>query len=94
MQLQWTDSALGDLDDIEHYIAAENSMAVALDVVLNILDSTQSLLSSHPAAGRPGRVKHTRELVIDGIPFVVIYRIVEPAAIQVLRVLHDARQWP
>jgi toxin ParE1/3/4 len=43
--------------------------------------------------GRPGRVTGTRELVISGTPFVVIYRLQEQS-IEVLRLLHSAQQWP
>ncbi len=46
-------------------------------------------------ASRQGRLRNTRELVIDGIPFIIVYR--EHAStncIEILRVLHDAQQWP
>ena len=82
MQLKWTDLALADLDHIETYIAADKSPLVAIDVVL----------PEHPKAGRIGRVENTRELVIDGTPFLVIYRITR--AVELLRVLHGAQQWP
>jgi toxin ParE1/3/4 len=94
VQLKWTDLATADLDDIEHHITQDNSPRVAIDVVINILDTTELMLSEHPTAGRLGRVKETRELVIDGIPFIVVYRMLERAEIQILRVLHDAQQWP
>jgi addiction module RelE/StbE family toxin len=92
VQLKWTDLAVADLDRIEEYIRKENSTAVAIDVVLNVIDSSELVLSAHPQAGRIGRVKDTRELVIDGIPFIVIYRLTHE--LQILRVLHDAQQWP
>lgn len=95
MQLKWTDFAAKDLDNIETYIATENSPLVAVDVVLKVINSSELILSTHPQAGRPGRVNGTRELVIDGIPFVLIYRIVDRLdQVQILRVLHDAQQWP
>ena len=95
MQLNWTDLALADLDIIEAYIAEDNSPVVALDVVLNVLDTTEQILSAHPNAGRMGRVKDTRELVIDGISFTVIYRVMgRLSQVQILRVLHDAQNWP
>ncbi len=94
MQLKWTDLANDDLDQVEAYIAQENSIVVAIDIVLNIIDTTEMMLSNHPAAGRSGRVKNTRELVINGVPFIVIYREVKTLQrIEVLRVLHDAQQW-
>ena len=95
MQLKWTDLADTDLEEVEAHIAQENSPIVAIDVVMNIIDSTHLILTDHPRAGRQGRLKNTRELVIDGIPFIVIYREHSTAnCIEILRVLHDAQQWP
>lgn len=95
MQLKWTDLADSDLENIESYITEENSSIVAIDVVLNIIDSTHLILSTHPRAGRQGRVKNTRELVINALPFIVIYREnVQHNCIEVLRVLHETQQWP
>ncbi len=93
MQLKWTDLADLDLDKIEAYITEESSPIVAIDVVMNIVDSVHLILPGHPKAGRQGRVKNTRELVIDGLPFIVIYRE-NVNRIEILRVLHDAQQWP
>lgn len=95
MQLKWTDLAARDLDHIETYIATENSPAVAIDIVLTVISTAELVLFSNPRAGRPGRVRDTRELVIDGIPFLLVYRIVDRIEqVQILRVLHDAQQWP
>ena len=95
MQLKWTDLADTDLDKIEAHIAQENSPIAAIDVVMNIIDSTHLILPDHPRAGRQGRLKNTRELVIDSVPFIVIYREnISTNCIEVLRVLHDAQQWP
>ena len=95
MQIQWTDLASNDLDTIEDYIATENNPNVAIDVILKIINVTELVLTNHPNAGRFGRLKGTRELVIDGVPFLVVYRQAERLnQIQILRVLHDAQQWP
>ncbi len=95
MQLKWTDLAGADLDKIETYIAKENDSSVAVDVVLKVINTTHLILPDHPNAGRLGRVKGTRELVVDGLTFVVIYRqIATLNQLQILRVLHDAQQWP
>lgn len=91
MQLKWTDLADIDLEKVEAHIAEDNSPIVAIDVVMNIIDSTYSILPEHPCAGR---VKSTRELVIDGLPFIVIYREhVTANCIEILRVLHEAQQF-
>ncbi|MFT6202141.1 MAG: addiction module RelE/StbE family toxin [Candidatus Endobugula sp.] len=95
MQLKWTDLADIDLDKIEAYIAKENSPLVAIDVVMSIVDSVYLILPDHPRAGRQGRLKNTRELVIDGVPFIVIYReSSSTSTVEILRVLHNAQQWP
>jgi toxin ParE1/3/4 len=40
-----------------------------------------------------GRVRGTRQLIVVGTPYVVVYRI-EPASVVILRVLHGAQRWP
>ncbi len=95
MQLRWTDLANIDLDYIEEYIAKENNTNTAIDVVFKVISTVELILLSHPHAGRLGRLRGIRELVIDGVPFIVIYRIVEPLnQLQILRVMHDSQQWP
>lgn len=94
MQLQWTEPATQDLDKIEEYISRENSPIVAIDVVLRVIETVETILPTHPRAGRIGRVTDTRELVVEGVPFIVIYRQVSSDQLQVIRVLHDAQQWP
>lgn len=95
MQLKWTEAADNDLLIIETYISSDNSQDVALDVVLSIIDTTFLVLSDYPRAGRQGRVKHTRELIIDGLPFVVVYRErFAENCVEILRILHTSQQWP
>ena len=94
MQLKWTDLVDIDLEKIEAHISKENSPAVAIDVVMRIIDSVYLVLPEYPRAGRQGRVKNTRELVVNGVPFIVIYRErVNSSYIEILRILHDAQQW-
>ena len=52
MQLNWTDLANADLDHVEAYITHENSVVVAIDIVLRIIDSIEMILPNHPEAGR------------------------------------------
>jgi toxin ParE1/3/4 len=94
VQLQWTEPAAQDLDKVEEYIAKENSPTVAIDIVLKVMETVEMVLPTHPRAGRMGRVTGTRELVVEGVPFIVIYRQIGPDQLQILRVLHDAQQWP
>ena len=39
MQLKWTDLANDDLDQVEAYKAQENSIVVAIDIVLKTIDT-------------------------------------------------------
>jgi len=48
-----------------------------------------------PRMGRIGRIAGTRELVLSGTPYVVIYDLRNmDEQIYILRVLHGARRWP
>jgi addiction module RelE/StbE family toxin len=83
--------ALDDLREIDQLISKDSP--VAARKVLAVIWETTQYLREHPHIGRPGRVSGTRELVISGTPFIIPYRVVSDE-IQILRVLHGARQWP
>jgi len=87
--IRWLSLAEKDLDDLFAYVA-QDSLAVAEKEVDRVIEEV-SRLQSHPAIGRPGRVPETRELVIP--PYIVAYRV-KGATIQILRVLHSAKEWP
>ena len=91
MELRWARSALGDLEDAGAFIAEENPQA-ARAMAQRVKGAVEYLLE-HPALGRAGRVRGTRELVVSGTPFIVVYRT-HYDQIQILRVLHHARKWP
>lgn len=50
-------------------------------------------LIDFPASGRIGRIAGTRELVINGTPYVVAYTVSE-TTVRILRVLHGVQEWP
>jgi len=50
-------------------------------------------LIDQPNIGRPGRLVNTREFVITGTPFIVIYWV-RGGAVQILRLLHHSQKWP
>ena len=47
----------------------------------------------HPQIGRPGRVPGTRELMVAGTAFIVVYRVAA-SQIDILAVIYAARRWP
>jgi len=91
LNVRWLKLADKDLDKIENYIMRDNSSA-ATRVVLRIVKAVE-MLAEHPGIGRPGRVEGTKELVIPNMPYIVPYRI-KNKTVQILRVLHQAQQWP
>lgn len=92
MRLRWTRLAEADLDSIADYIGQDSPVAAAR-VILELIDQAETLLTSHVAMGRPGRVIGTRELVIGQLPYIIPYRVRE-GEIEILRVLHTSRRWP
>lgn len=91
MNLEWLPMALQDFDGIIEYIADDNPIAAIEQG--DEIEQQVSALSANPRIGRPGRVKGTRELIIGRTPYIAVYRI-KGKQIQVLRILHGARQWP
>lgn len=91
MKIRWLKLAARDLEQVEAYIARENP-AAAVRVVLRIIEAVE-LLAEQPGIGRPGRIEGTRELLINGTPFLVPYRQ-KNGYIEILRVYHHSRCWP
>lgn len=88
MKLTWSAFALSDRDAIFTYIELENPSAAIL-VDERIVAAVRRLID-FPASGRVGRIAGTRELVINGTPYVAAYAITETA----VRILHGAQEWP
>jgi toxin ParE1/3/4 len=91
VRLTWSAFALSDRDAIFTYIEADNPAAAVLIDERIIAAARRSL--DFPASGRVGRIAGTRELVINGTPYVAAYAVTE-ATVRILRVLHGAQEWP
>jgi toxin ParE1/3/4 len=50
-------------------------------------------LAEYPSMGRVGRVPLTRELIIGGTPWIIVYRV-RAEMVEIIRVLHGAQSWP
>ena len=88
----WTRLAIDDLASIHRFIA-DNDRSAA-DRVQDRLSARIGQLADHPLIGRSGRVSGTRELVVLGLPYIVVYRLTDDDPVRVLRVLHGARKYP
>lgn len=91
MKIQITNLAANDLQEINSYIRQDNSAAAAR-TVMRVLEAIEYLVT-YPTMGRTGRVPKTRELVVSGTSFIVVYQV-RQQVIFVLRILHAARKWP
>jgi toxin ParE1/3/4 len=91
MQIRWLRKALRSLEQAHDFLAQENPEA-AIQLVLKIRVATEKL-ASFPTMGRHGRIEGTKELVIFGSPYLVIYRV-KGQRIEILRVLHGSRKYP
>jgi toxin ParE1/3/4 len=91
MAIVWTVSARRDVNGIWDFIEAQSPDAAEL-MSSEILRAVEGLLQ-FPRRGKPGRVKETRELVVSGLPYVVVYLLAEGSVV-ILRVLHGAQDWP
>jgi len=89
--LKWLRRAERYLEEVEKYIAQDNPKA-AVEMVIKIITAVDRL-GYFPGIGRTGRVDGTKELVIDGTPYIVPYRK-KGERIEILRVYHAARLWP
>jgi toxin ParE1/3/4 len=91
MPIVWLPLAVQDIIHIRTYIADQTPQAASK--VGQRIDQSVNHLAAMLNTGRPGRVFGTRELVISGTPFLVVYRV-KDNRIEILRVLHGRQPFP
>lgn len=91
MKLRYSRFAHDDLVDLFEFIAKDN-VRHALKVSRAIRTAIDQLLK-FPSYGRPGDVEGTRQFVVTGIPYIVIYEV-EDRTISILRIYHTAQNRP
>ena len=90
MNVRWTETASNQIENVFEHIASDNIDA-AVRIVERILAATERA-AQLPFSARAGKHSGTRELIVSGTPYIVIYRIREEG-IQILRVVHGAQNW-
>lgn len=73
MRIRWLDQAVVDLVSVRNVIAQDNPLAARK--LARHIGQAVSTLADYPAAGRPGRVPNTRELVVSGSTYILPYRV-------------------
>jgi toxin ParE1/3/4 len=91
MKVHWLKAAAHSLDQ-EYAYLSERNPEVAKRVFKRIVASTERL-GQFPDSGRQGQVSGTRELIVPGIPYLIVYRVTDQG-VEILRVFHESRNWP
>lgn len=91
MRVVWSSQARADLRKAVLYVAQDNPYVAKL--LRERIKEALGKLSTQLHMGRPGRVPHTRELVIAGTPYTVPYQV-QRNRLEILRVFHQSRTWP
>lgn len=92
MRIRWTEPAAADLTGICDYIDEHDGPERARRVAIALYESADSL-GPFPQRGRLGRKPGTREQIISGLPYLVVFCI-RGDVIEITRILHGAQRWP
>lgn len=93
MTVRWASTAAEQWELAFEYIAKSNP-AAAERIAGQILDLTE-MLAVHPMAGKLGRVRGTRELVVPRTPFILVYGVDSARdVVWIYAIYHAARKWP
>ncbi len=85
-------AALADLERIFEWISRDSPVN-ARSVTDRILDAIETTVASFPFIGRNGRRIGTREWVVTGLPYIVIYEVDTARRLVIVRaVYHTAQQ--
>ena len=91
MQIRYEATARADFRNIIAH-GVDNHLPDPVAYVHSLRERVMHLADiTHP--GRRARVANTREWVLSGTPYIVIFQITDDV-VTVLRVLHGARDWP
>lgn len=89
MKIEWDSRAVEDLRDIVDYIDERNPVAALK--TYQLIAGSVSQLATHPFIGRVGRVGRTREMIVNGTPYLVAYCLGDNT-VTIIAVLHAARR--
>ncbi|MEO7273829.1 MAG: type II toxin-antitoxin system RelE/ParE family toxin [Vicinamibacterales bacterium] len=91
MTVVWSPRAVGHLAALRDYIARENPAAAARAAAT--LLAAVDRLAELPNLGRASRVPGTRELVVPGTRYVILYRV-RGERLEIIAVFHGRQRWP
>jgi toxin ParE1/3/4 len=91
MDILWLSRATADLYQVSAHIRQDNPRAA--ERVGAAIEAATQQLRRYLEMARPGKVAGTRELVVTGTPYLVVYRL-RGETVEILRVLHGKQKWP
>ena len=91
MRVSWRRRALSDAVGAYAYLEVDSATAAA--ALRTALRDTADSLSTFPSRGRLGRMPGTRELLVGGTLYILIFEV-RPQGVRILRVLHSSRRYP
>tara|TARA_R110000822_G_scaffold121094_2_gene254857 strand:+ start:207 stop:500 length:294 start_codon:yes stop_codon:yes gene_type:complete len=93
--IEFSSGALRDLKDIFDWIT-KDSPATALRIITRLRQNIE-ILADFPRLGKVGRIEHTFELSVSGLPYVVVYPLGfggTPDHVLIEAILHASRNYP
>lgn len=91
MRIRWTPAAADDLEGIANYLF-EKTPENAARLIREIYSAPSSLVR-FPDSGRVGKKAGTRERVVSGLPYIIVYQV-KAETLDILRILHSSQDWP
>ena len=91
IEIRFTRLANEDLREAYGYISQDDPGS-ARRIIARIEKAVETLCR-HTSPGRPGRVEGTREFIVPGTPFILVYRY-RKRTLQILTVLHTSKKYP
>lgn len=91
MNVFWSDASVGHLKEALRYIESESTPGA--DSIRRRILRTALRVGQMPNSGRIGRVEGTREAVVPGSPYIVVYQV-SAQSVEIVGIWHAARSWP
>jgi toxin ParE1/3/4 len=79
MKLRWTPRAVADLEEISDYLAAASPQAWE-HLLLRMERLTETILD-FPLMGKAGLVPGTREFVLSGTPYILVFQLKDDSVV-------------
>lgn len=89
MKIRWTPPAVRALKEIWSFVSKDKPDA-AKRLVARLQQAAEAL-AGQPHMGHAGRIPHTRELVVSGTPYILVYRV-RSGGLEILAALHGKRR--